>query len=174
MLDSFFADYFLNNRCDTFEVLEPVEGMNFSIKDLILTSLSIVGRSTASAPAPSKIPCMSSHFDGVPQQPTGNTSRHVGAHFVSGTYDLCALEQPKAGDAAKEKSPDPADPMVRGEQQLSSSSSSSRVQGVVAVFLPRNTHLKQLASLVPEDGVWHVERNFVNGRLKGITLYCFS
>ena len=46
--------------------------------------------------------------------------------------------------------------------------------GVVAVFLPRNTDLRQLAALVPEGGVWEVERNYVNRRLKGITLYCFT
>eukprot|EP00967_Tisochrysis_lutea_P064865 scaffold84139_cov15-Tisochrysis_lutea.AAC.1 len=44
----------------------------------------------------------------------------------------------------------------------------STTQGVVAVFLPRNTDLKQLESLVPQGKVWHVERNYVNGRLKGI------
>ena len=49
-----------------------------------------------------------------------------------------------------------------------------KTQGVVAVFLPRNTDLKQLASLVPKGSVWHVERNFVNGRLKGLSFYCFS
>jgi hypothetical protein len=66
------------------------------------------------------------------------------------------------------------------------------VRGVVALFLPRNTDLRQLASLVPaaaagaagagRDGgaatpryrcVWHVERAYVNKRLKGITAYCF-
>ena len=45
--------------------------------------------------------------------------------------------------------------------------------GVVALFLPRNTDLRQIESLVPPSMVWHVERNFVNGKLKGITAYCF-
>ena len=46
--------------------------------------------------------------------------------------------------------------------------------GVVALFLPRNTDLRQIESLVPPSMVWNVERNFVNGKLKGITVYCFS
>ena len=48
-----------------------------------------------------------------------------------------------------------------------------RGTGVVALFLPRNTDLRQVESLVPPSMVWHVERNFVNGNLKGITVYCF-
>lgn len=51
-------------------------------------------------------------------------------------------------------------------------SESKGTQGVVAVFLPRNTDLHQLASLVPAGSVWNVERNYVNARLKGVTLYC--
>lgn len=47
-------------------------------------------------------------------------------------------------------------------------------RGVVSLFLPRNTDLLQLASIVPEGALWNVERNFVNGKLKGITLYCFG
>ncbi|GAX75555.1 hypothetical protein CEUSTIGMA_g2998.t1 [Chlamydomonas eustigma] len=47
-------------------------------------------------------------------------------------------------------------------------------RGVVSLFLPRNTDLLQLASVVPEGCLWTVERNFVNGKLKGITLYCFE
>ena len=49
-----------------------------------------------------------------------------------------------------------------------------RGRGVVSLFLPRNTDLQQLASIVPEGALWNVERNFVNGKLKGITLYCFG
>ncbi|GLI60971.1 hypothetical protein VaNZ11_003225 [Volvox africanus] len=44
--------------------------------------------------------------------------------------------------------------------------------GVVVVFLPRNTDLQQLAAVVPEHAVWEVERAYVNNKLKGITLYC--
>jgi trimethylguanosine synthase len=47
-------------------------------------------------------------------------------------------------------------------------------RGVVSLFLPRNTDLEQLASLVPDGTLWNVERNFVNGKLKGITLYCLD
>ena len=47
-------------------------------------------------------------------------------------------------------------------------------RGVVSLFLPRNTDLQQLASIVPDGALWNVERNFVNGKLKGITLYCFG
>eukprot|EP00955_Chlamydomonas_euryale_P096424 365011-Chlamydomonas_euryale.AAC.10 len=46
--------------------------------------------------------------------------------------------------------------------------------GVVALFLPRNTDLSQLEALVPDGAVWQLERNFVNGKLKGITLYAFG
>lgn len=49
-----------------------------------------------------------------------------------------------------------------------------RRRGVVSLFLPRNTDLQQLASIVPEGHLWNVERNFVNGKLKGITMYCFG
>ena len=45
--------------------------------------------------------------------------------------------------------------------------------GVVSLFLPRNTDLQQLETLVPQGSIWLVERNFVNGKLKGITAYCF-
>mmetsp|Transcript_134 Transcript_134/g.153 ORF Transcript_134/g.153 Transcript_134/m.153 type:complete len:431 (-) Transcript_134:433-1725(-) len=42
---------------------------------------------------------------------------------------------------------------------------------VIAVFLPKNVCLKTLNDLVPEGVFWEVERNFINGKLKGITVY---
>jgi len=53
-------------------------------------------------------------------------------------------------------------------------SAGASTRGVVALFLPRNTDLQQLAGLVPEGMVWHAERNVVNGKLKGLTAYCFA
>lgn len=44
----------------------------------------------------------------------------------------------------------------------------------VCCFLPRNTNLRQLAELVPEGVVWHVERDYVNERLKGISVYAYQ
>ena len=50
----------------------------------------------------------------------------------------------------------------------------AHASGVVAAFLPKNTNLSQLASLVPAGLTWHVERTFVNGKHKGITVYCWG
>lgn len=50
----------------------------------------------------------------------------------------------------------------------------ARGAGVVALFLPRNTDLLQLQALVPNGCTWQLERNFVNSKLKGVTLYAFS
>ncbi|KAG1662507.1 hypothetical protein FOA52_000911 [Chlamydomonas sp. UWO 241] len=59
-----------------------------------------------------------------------------------------------------------------GMQEAAAGGSGGR--GVVALFLPRNTDLVQLEALVPPGAVWQLERSFVNGRLKGVTLYAFG
>lgn len=42
-------------RCETFEVLQPVEGISFSIAQLLGAALDVVGRTAATARAP-KLP----------------------------------------------------------------------------------------------------------------------
>ena len=44
-------------------------------------------------------------------------------------------------------------------------------RGTVALFLPRNSNLQQIAAAVPEGAQWEVEHNVLNEHLKGITLY---
>lgn len=63
----------------------------------------------------------------------------------------------------------------RGSEMLAAgiAAGACRGPGVVALFLPRNTDLLQLAGLVPAGSVWHAERNFINGFLQGLTLYSF-
>ena len=41
----------------------------------------------------------------------------------------------------------------------------------VAIFLPRNSDLHQISAAIPHGAKWEVERNVLNGHLKGITLY---
>ncbi|KAK9809650.1 hypothetical protein WJX73_000241 [Symbiochloris irregularis] len=49
---------------------------------------------------------------------------------------------------------------------------SARDGAVVAVFLPRNSDLQQVAAAVPDTAKrWEVERNVLNGHFKGVTLY---
>ena len=44
-------------------------------------------------------------------------------------------------------------------------------QQTIAVFLPRNSDLQQIAAAIPAGVKWEVERAVLNQRLKGITLY---
>ncbi len=44
----------------------------------------------------------------------------------------------------------------------------------VAAFLPRNTDLAQLGALAPEGRPLEVERQFLDGFLKGVVVYFWS
>ncbi|KAF5831331.1 RNA cap guanine-N2 methyltransferase-domain-containing protein, partial [Dunaliella salina] len=188
--------------CETFEVLETVEGMAFSIKHLVLTALDVVRRSTtfpASHPRnaaghqqrqPSLLEASGSKLcagvrsllaaaaSSLPTLPMHPSPPPI-PRFVSGTFDLASLEAKRSQEPPL---PTPTQHMASASSRhapptslhLASGATKCTTQGVVAVFLPRNTDLKQLESLVPEGKVWHVERNYVNGRLKGVSFYCFS
>ena len=58
-----------------------------------------------------------------------------------------------------------------GLRPADSSSTDGARKGTIAVFLPRNSDLSQVAAAVPAAAAWEVERNVLNGHLKGITLY---
>jgi trimethylguanosine synthase len=71
----------------------------------------------------------------------------------------------------------------RGAEDESGGEGESRQRaGVVAAFLPRNTDVRDIGSLAEACvasgewgqgvGEWQLERNVLNGHLKGVTLYC--
>ena len=47
----------------------------------------------------------------------------------------------------------------------------SRITSQVAFYVPRNTNEKQLIELAGPDGLCEIEPNFLNGRLKALTVY---
>ncbi len=107
-----------------------MEGLNFSIYGLLLNALAVVQRSARTGQhRPQRAPT-----------PGANS-------FMAGTYDLAALEALHA------------QPATAGLQLTTAAADCTAgpvCQGVVALFLPRNTDLLQLASLVPQGQVWQV------------------
>lgn len=175
--------------CDTFGVLQPVEGLEHSIKELLEVTLAVVKR-TARAARPGTAPDRIPLGEDAPQDadasgagplcagvqglfaaaamnkqatPSGGVLSGA-SRFVSGSFDLAAIESGRAAAAAA-----PAPARARGPTRNEKGG-----VGVVALFLPRNTDLYEMESLVPQGSVWQVERNYVNGKLKGITVYCFA
>ncbi len=252
----------IRRRCDAFQVLEPMEGFNFSISGLLHTMLAVVARSAgADSPALASLAALPPHppyhhqhsspqasafaasaaaappFPGpqgaaaapppvlalppagslgaspAPAQSAGAplmlTPAHSGAAggqlspaltYVRGQFDLATVEAslmlraaslptgaapqvpgvPNGTGAAPQQQQEQPQQQYQYEQHGGAAASPAsrgegrRRQGVAALFLPRNTDLRQLASLVPAGAVWQVERNYVNRRLKGITFYCFA
>lgn len=151
--------------CDTFEVLHPVEGMSFSIRQLLDTALGVVGRTSAGATPAAVQAGLCAGVRSLFSAAGASLVKPVAPpapRFVSGTFDLSAIEGGAGGADS-----------VGGGTAVGGGKGGRSTMGVVALFLPRNTHLRQLASLVPKGSVWQVERNYVNGKLKGITWYCF-
>ena len=68
----------------------------------------------------------------------------------------------------------PPPPLHRNNQQQECQRAVAPGGAGVVLFLPRNTDLPQLAGCVPPGERWQLERNVLNGRLKGVTLYCGS
>eukprot|EP00955_Chlamydomonas_euryale_P081884 363637-Chlamydomonas_euryale.AAC.8 len=83
---------------------------------------------------------------------------------IGGTHSVSDLIN--AGMAVLARSQATRGPNSEGQAHEATAS------GVLALFLPRNTDLLQLAQMVPDACVWHAERNVLNGVLKGLTVYC--
>jgi trimethylguanosine synthase len=70
----------------------------------------------------------------------------------------------------------------RRRREEEDESDDRRLRGVVVAFLPRNTDVQAIAQMAAEacvsgsawgdGGDWELERNVLNGHLKGVTLYC--
>ncbi len=114
-------------RCDVFSVLDTPDGLQFSVRDLLNAALHVVTRSTHTTHT---------------AQPTSNPSP---ASFVRGVFDLATIE------AMMSAAPAPA------AAAAPTRAAPPAPQGVVALFLPRNSDLRELASLVPHG---HVSAGF--------------
>ena len=158
-------------RCDTAPVLQPVDGLGFSIQQLLGSCLAVVARSTTALRIATNNVTMGAAYGGPPYPPERSKTTPspppppTKLSFVPGKLDLAALEASMAQDARRTATP-------RLDAGNGGGDGAS-VQGVVALFLPRNTDLVQLAACVPAGCVWQVERAYVNKRLKGITVYAF-
>ncbi|KAJ9515364.1 hypothetical protein QJQ45_016365 [Haematococcus lacustris] len=147
--------------CDAFQVLQPAEGMSFSIQHLLQVALGVVRRSTQG-------PAATSAAAAARASPS--------PLYVGGRHQLAAVEQSHLATALAQPAggAEPAAAAGGGQDQVLQGVPGSRSRGVVALFLPRTTLLAELAALVPAGQVWQVERNYVNCRLKGITFYCYT
>ena len=168
-------------------MLNPIEGLDWSIQGLLAASLEVVGRTARANQLPAAAPpppngfaaglCagVRSLFSAAAHGVGGGAAAVSGPRFVRGKFDLAAIES--GAVCFTPSTTTAAEGAYQGEQQQQGQGqerASPATLGVVALFLPRNTDLRQLACLVPEGKVWQVERSYLNGKLKGITFYCFA